>query len=222
MAKSTSGSPAFSKPSGIVRPLVGLYLLLGATTTVMAGPGGPGGPKQGLVDMLIEYLSAKYIGVDLGDDVLYVSVQRQTLFHIQAGQLMASYPISTAAAGLGIRQDSYRTPLGLHRIAACFGSEVPVGGVFEERVFTGQVADSSDIGRDLITSRILWLEGAEPGVNVGPGIDSMQRKIYIHGTTDSQALGRPASKGCIRMSDLDVIELFDRVAAGTAVVILDN
>jgi L,D-transpeptidase YbiS len=75
-------------------------------------------------------------------------------------------------------------------------------------------------GRDWILSRILWLSGTEPGRNRLGEVDSMRRYIYIHGTPDSEPMGVPFSHGCIRMRNADVIELFDRIGAGTAVDIV--
>jgi len=48
-------------------------------------------------------------------------------------------------------------------------------------------------------------------VNAGPGIDSYDRSIYLHGTNQEQLLGEPASHGCIRLSNRDVMELYDLV-----------
>ena len=50
-------------------------------------------------------------------------------------------------------------------------------------------------------------------------VDSLKRLIYIHGTNDEERLGEPSSKGCIRLSNNDVITLFDRVSEGTPVII---
>ena len=72
---------------------------------------------------------------------------------------------------------------------------------------------------DLITTRILRLEGLEPGINKGKGIDSFKRCIYIHGTPEEWLIGRPASHGCIRMKNGDVIGLFDLVKRDTLVKI---
>ncbi len=49
----------------------------------------------------------------------------------------------------------------------------------------------------------------------------MQRYIYIHGTPDVEPMGIPLSHGCIRMRNVDVIELFDLVATGTRVLIVE-
>ncbi len=70
---------------------------------------------------------------------------------------------------------------------------------------------------DLVTTRILWLKGLEAGKNKGSGIDSYRRYIYIHGTAEEHLIGRPASHGCIRMYNNDVIKLFNLVEEGTPV-----
>ena len=73
---------------------------------------------------------------------------------------------------------------------------------------------------DVVTSRILWLEGLEQGKNLGPGVDSKSRYIYIHGTAEEGLIGKPASDGCVRMSNNDVISLFDKVSINTEVWII--
>jgi len=52
------------------------------------------------------------------------------------------------------------------------------------------------------------------------GIDSYERCIYIHGTAEEHLIGRPASHGCIRMRNRDIIELFALVPGGTLVKIV--
>ena len=195
-----------------------------ACLAMIAPPAGPMAvhEKQGLADMLYDYLEIRYPGVDLTRDVLYVSAQRQRLFHMRERRMIAEFMVSTSARGLGSERGSGRTPEGRHRISDRIGLGVPEGGVFRERVFTGEHAGSVAQGKDLVTSRILWLDGLEAGRNSGGDVDSRTRGIYIHGTPDVPGLGRPVSHGCIRMSDADVIGLFDAVQVGTLVVILDN
>lgn len=180
--------------------------------------------RQGLIDLLMEYLSARYPDVAFKGDLLYVSVRRQRLFHIREGRLMADYAVATSSKGLGAAQDSYRTPTGLHRVNGKFGEGVPPFGILRDREFTGSYADPDfeGVDKDWITSRVLWLDGQETGVNSGAGVDSRTRFIYIHGTANEGSIGTPSSMGCIRMRNHDVIELFGRVPDGTPVVIFDN
>lgn len=179
-------------------------------------------PQQGLADMLLEYLAVKYPTEDIAGDILYVSVARQRMYHIRGGHMLKEYVISTSARGLGAQRDSEMTPEGAHHVVQRIGQGVPPGGVFRERVFAGENAPPFGAADDLITARILWLDGLEPGVNLGGSVDSRTRGIYIHGTPNEASLGRPSSHGCIRMCDADVIALFDQVAMGTLVVILNN
>jgi hypothetical protein len=188
------------------------------------GQQGPEHPKQGLADLLLEYLEVRYTGTDLMGDILYVSVQRQSLFHLRRRRLLNVYPVATSGRGLGAETDSYRTPEGLHRISDKVGDEVPPLGILKDRVYTGELADVDFAGvdKDWITSRILWLDGLEPGLNKGGSVDSHDRFIYIHGTANERSVGTPSSMGCIRMCNADVIKLYDAVPVGALVVILDN
>ncbi|MEQ1593134.1 MAG: L,D-transpeptidase [Thiobacillaceae bacterium] len=139
--------------------------------------------------------------------------------------LLRQYPISSAANGAGEADGSYCTPRGRHRIAEKIGAGAPLCAAFKARVQTGEVwvpsQDTDTSERDWILSRILWLEGLEPGKNQGGTVDSHARYIYIHGTNEEYKIGTPASHGCIRMRNADVAELFDRVEVGTAVNITE-
>jgi UDP-N-acetylmuramate--alanine ligase len=150
-----------------------------------------------------------------------VSVADQRLLLFEGDALVADFPVSTAARGIGGADGSLCTPPGTHRVHRRIGDGVAPGSVFESREPTGQVWDGgSDCDGDLILTRIITLEGCEPGVNQGAGVDSLARYIYIHGTNHESDLGGPASQGCVRMANRDVIELFDRVREGDAVVIV--
>lgn len=131
-----------------------------------------------------------------------------------------SYPISTAANGLGNQIDSCKTPLGIHQVRQKIGAGQPSGMVFEAREPTGRIAhDLDNRDRDEITSRILWLDGLEQGVNRDGECDTFSRYIYIHGTSDEKRIGQPVSAGCIRMNNADVIELFEAVLVNDLVLI---
>ena len=95
--------------------------------------------------------------------------------------------------------------------------------MFKGRKWTEEVIkpikEEIDIPEDVITSRILWLDGLEDGVNKGGDVDSKERFIYIHGTAEEGLIGKPASIGCIRMKNKDVIKLFNRVKENTKVLI---
>ena len=130
------------------------------------------------------------------------------------------YPVSTAANGMGNRVDSYKTPFGIHRIKQKIGGGEAERMIFKAREPTGRVARSMDNReQDEITSRILWLDGLEPGINRGGAYDTFSRYIYIHGTSDEQRIGQAVSAGCIRMKNCDVIELFDEVMVDDLVLI---
>jgi len=159
------------------------------------------------------------VGQRLG---LWVSVAQQRLYGIRNERILFAYPCSTADKGVGNRANSYQTPLGWHEIDERFGEGLPVGAIFRERQFTGDVwTPEHPTTEDLILTRILWLRGIESGVNAGPGIDSHDRYIYIHGTPEEDRIGTPASKGCVRLLNKDVVRLFDVAATGTPVLITE-
>ncbi len=154
-----------------------------------------------------------------------VCIIRQRLELLDGDELVAGYRVSTSRYGCGQRENSQCTPLGEHAVAEMVGDGAAPGTVFTGREPTGEVwseaLDRAEPGRDWILSRILWLEGKEPGFNQGSNdegsCDSHDRYIYIHGTSDLEPLGVPLSHGCVRMNLNDVIDLYDRVVPGTPV-----
>lgn len=137
--------------------------------------------------------------------------------------IIRSYSISSAAAGTGQKTGSFCTPLGRHVVRAKIGAGQPENTVFVGRRPTGEIYSqelaAQHPSRDWILTRILWLSGCEPGFNrLGP-VDTMRRHIYIHGSPDTTVMGKPGSHGCIRMRNADVVDLFERVPAGTPVII---
>ena len=125
------------------------------------------------------------------------------------------FTISTSRFGAGQRQDSQQTPLGLHRIAEKFGGDLPSGAIFKGRKATGQL--TSENPHADIAHRILWLDGLEPGHNLGGTVDSYSRYIYIHGVGDESGLGRPASQGCVHVGVDDLLPLYDRLPVDSLV-----
>ena len=130
-------------------------------------------------------------------------------------------PCSTSRFGVGQTEGSNRTPLGLHRIVEKIGEGAPAGTVFKSRKAVGHVSQP-EFADAKITTRILWLEGLEPGFNRGGNVDSHTRYIYIHGTADQKSIGKPASCGCIHLADADLIPLFDLLSIGTLVWIAER
>ncbi len=154
---------------------------------------------------------------------LKLSLSQQQLLLLEDNRPLRSYPVSTALNGPGEREGSGCTPRGRHYIRARIGDGLPENAVFVGRRFTGEIYDAAlaaaHPGRDWILTRILWLSGLEPGRNRLGQVDTMRRYIYIHGTPDTEPMGVPASHGCIRMRNDAIMDLFDRVAAGTPVTI---
>ncbi len=155
-----------------------------------------------------------------------ISIGEQTLTLFNGPDTVKTWPISTAKNGPGEYMDSECTPRGRHVIAEKIGEMFAPNTVLVGRQPTGEIyhpdlrRQHSD--RDWILTRILWLKGMEPGINQGGDRDSYHRFIYIHGCPDDVDIGTPGSRGCIRMHNADVIELFDQVEEGTEVLILEG
>lgn len=154
---------------------------------------------------------------------LHVDVASQRLALRRGEGEIAAYPVSTGRNGVGELNGSGATPRGWHVVRARIGDGAPSGTVFVGRRPTGEIyspalADAHP-GRDWILTRILWLSGLEPGFNRLGDRDTMRRYIYIHGGPEDRPVGQPGSRGCIRMRNPDVIALFDRVPAGTPLLV---
>ncbi|MFH1397757.1 MAG: L,D-transpeptidase [Candidatus Omnitrophota bacterium] len=146
-----------------------------------------------------------------------IKISEQRLYLYAANKIIKSFPVSTSKYGIGNKSGSNKTPLGLHWIISKIGRNACLGAIFKRRINTRKIASVRG-GGDLITTRILRLAGIEKGVNKGKGIDSFARCIYIHGTPDEDLIGKPASHGCIRLKNRDIIELFDLVKRGKEVL----
>jgi hypothetical protein len=151
--------------------------------------------------------------------LLVVDVAAQRLDLLRGGYLERSYVISTAAAGVGNINGSHKTPPGWHEVVERFGDGAPLGTEYRGRKPTGRVFTEEQcrggVEGDLITTRILRLSGLEDGINRGGETDTYHRYIYFHGTNHEELLGRPASGGCIRLANRDMVDLFGRVAGLT-------
>tara|TARA_B100000214_G_scaffold145541_2_gene104063 strand:+ start:371 stop:952 length:582 start_codon:yes stop_codon:yes gene_type:complete len=157
-------------------------------------------------------------------ELVFISIKKQRLYHIKNNKIINKYIISSSKYGVGNKEGSNKTPLGIHKIKEKHGEKTPINGIMIGRIFYGNIAeiytDKTESKTDDITTRILWLEGLEKGKNLGPGIDSYERYIYIHGTSEEGKLGEPASNGCIRMKNKDIFDLYKKLEVGTLVLIL--
>ncbi len=142
-----------------------------------------------------------------------ISIEDQRLILKRGNERLRSYPISTSRFGIGTEEGSFKTPTGRFRVAEKIGGNTPDGTVFRGRVPLGP-DDPLPATEDLVMSRILWLDGLDEDNS-----NTRDRFIYIHGTRHEDKIGQPASHGCIRMRNADVIELFDLVEAETPVLI---
>lgn len=144
---------------------------------------------------------------------IHISIYNQKLTLMDGDRAIRSYPVSTSRFGIGTEMGSMKTPTGRFRVAEKIGGDAPSGTVFRSRVALKPV-DPIPPTEDLVMSRILWLDGVDE-----QNANTRDRYIYIHGTKHEDKIGMPASCGCVRMRNVDVIELFDLVDEGVSVVI---
>lgn len=153
------------------------------------------------------------------DWLLIISVARQRMVVAQGNAIKKVYTISTAKAGVGSLENSGKTPLGWHQVTEWIGKEALAGQVFVSRKPTSEIIPhtrwSESNSKDKVLTRIMWLSGLEPGRNKGGNVDSHNRFIYLHGTNQEHLLGSPASHGCIRLYNHNVIELFEMTNGST-------
>jgi hypothetical protein len=136
---------------------------------------------------------------------------------LEKGVPIATYPVSTSKFGVGDCRGRCGTPLGKLEVASKIGNAAPLGAVFKDRRFTGEVIPVDAPGRDPIVTRILWLRGTEP-----QNQNAYRRFIYIHGTPEERNIGLPVSYGCVRMRSVDVMQLYDTIGLGTEVTIVNT
>ncbi len=180
--------------------------------------------NENIIDIVNNYCEEKK--GKIYNEILYISVKEQKMYHIVKNTIVKEYLVSTAKKGIGNQKNSNLTPHGLHYIKEKYGSKTPQNGRIIGRVFYGEIAtiysDTTSSKTDDITSRILWLSGMEKDINKDGNVDSYNRYIYIHGTSEEGKIGTPASHGCVRMLNTDIIELYAKIKIGTKVLILDN
>ena len=144
---------------------------------------------------------------------IHISIRDQRLTLTEGETLVRTYPVSTSRFGIGTEEDSMKTPIGRFRVAEKIGDGLPSDTVFQSRVPL-KADDPLPPTEDLVMSRILWLDGLDEH-----NTNTRERFIYIHGTKHEDKIGNPASHGCVRMRNADVIELFGLIDEGVPVVI---
>ena len=152
-----------------------------------------------------------------GPSRIIISVKEQKLMLMGNGARLAVYPVSTSKFGVGDDWGHMTTPLGFLQVAEKIGDHAPVGAVFRNRRFTGEILKPNAPGRDPVITRIIWLKGLEAG-----NAHAFSRCIYIHGTPEERTIGKPASYGCIRMKSHDVADLYAQLPLGTVVEIVKD
>ena len=211
----------------MVQKLISKYLAYSAIALALSPANILGEIKK---DTLEDRLSEAFEEVntqfelEMGEDVLIIDGETQKMYlvdEIEDFRINNTYDISTGKPGFGNKSGSNKTPLGIHKIKEKYGDNALKGSIFKARRNTGKFAniytEDRDFPKDFVTSRIMWLDGCETDNK-----NRHSRFIYIHGTPEEGLIGNPASHGCIRMKNDDVIELYEIVDPGTYVNIINS
>lgn len=186
---------------------------------------------EGKTAFIVEILARAGLSVQELEDIrkaneeskkkMTVKAANQTAELWDDNRIVKTYVISTALNGLSCNEGSYCTPTGKLRVASKIGQNLPIGGVLRSRIATGEIWSKDPTNplasseEDLVLTRLLWLEGSEEHNS-----NTFKRYIYLHGTNQEHLLGQPASHGCIRFSNQDIVEVFDALQAGNEVEVL--
>lgn len=136
---------------------------------------------------------------DAFHDVLLVRRGERKLYHYEDGEIARSWSVAVGGGGSP-------TPTGLFRVGAKRHSP------------TWHNPDPDGWGEDMP-------EKIEPGRNNPLGLRALNWNrngydtlIRFHGTANVSSIGTPASQGCVRLTNSDVLELYDLVPSGTPIV----
>ena len=104
------------------------------------------------------------------DLYIFVDTKTQKLSLISNSAVCADYPVSTSKFGIGSKEGSFKTPLGIHKVVEKIGAGAPAGRIFKDRKDTGRDWDGRPGKDNMILTQILRLAGLEAGINKGDGI----------------------------------------------------
>ncbi|OUU12090.1 MAG: L,D-transpeptidase [Verrucomicrobia bacterium TMED40] len=158
------------------------------------------------------------LGVKRTENALVASIKDQLIVRFHNGKSVKDYPMSSSKRPPSCKENSLGTPNGLHVVCEKIGEGEPLGMVFKGRKPIGlkyKECSEEEREKNLITTRILRLQGLEDGLNKGEGIDTYGRYVYIHGTNHEENLGSPASSGCLQVSNAEAVELHDEIPLGS-------
>ncbi|MBC2593700.1 L,D-transpeptidase [Ruficoccus amylovorans] len=161
------------------------------------------------------------LSIEPTQHAIHVSLGEKKLRHFLNGALVRTYDTAFGINPPSCVENSLGTPTGLHFIDEKIGDGAPEGMVFIGRIPTGKRywEYGPEEKRNFVTTRILWLRGLEPGHNAGPGCDSHDRYIYIHGTNLEADFANARSHGCVLLRNAEMIDFYNAVPSGTLVLI---
>ncbi len=149
---------------------------------------------DGNVPLSVKTLEPERTAADF-DQILLVRIGENTLYLYENGKITNQWPIATG-------QPEYMTPTGMYSVT-------------EKRYLPTWVNPAPDTWGASMPASI------PPGPSNPLGLRALNWSapaIRFHGTSATYSLGFNASHGCVRLSNEDVIRLYDTIDVGTPIV----
>ncbi len=124
---------------------------------------------------------------------LVIKLSDRRVYVYDHDQVKTSFPVAIGRVG-------WETPTGSYQVLQMLRNPA------WQHPFTGEVMPPG--ADNPLGSR--WIGFWTDGTNF----------IGLHGTPNAESVGTPASHGCVRMYDQDVVKLFERVKVGTPVQVV--
>ena len=133
------------------------------------------------------------------DQVLFLQQDRRTLQLYEDGEAVREWPVAVGQHDAATPTGTFT--VGAKRVEPTWTNPAPDG-------WGADLPDVVEAGPDnpLGARALNWNR------------DGRDTLIRFHGTNEPGSIGQAASRGCVRMHDEHVIELYDRVARGTTIV----
>ncbi|NBO36004.1 hypothetical protein EBU91_00430 [bacterium] len=135
---------------------------------------------------------------------------QELIYYDEKGQIVKKMPVSTAAKGFGMKEDSGQTPIGLFRIGKKINGKKyeiiigkkPSGILLGSNQESTRKDQAGKLHQAEVLTGLIELEGLE-----SRNRNTFGRSIYFHGTNREEKLGIKASGGCIRVSNDNILWL---------------
>lgn len=175
-------------------------------------------------DLYNKLIKLKYISQKT--PMLIVWGPTQKMYYTEDGiNLIKDFPISTGKKGFGNEEGMGKTAVGLMKIARKIQApekyqvlvgKKPYNSVLKPNTLSKRIVDGKPHYAE-VTTGLIELVGLE-----NCNKNTFNRAIYIHGTNLENSLGKPASGGCVRTKNNDILWLINNIKNNTYVYVYSS